>query len=293
MRRRRATRTRRSRTTTSGSCDATVTLRIGWLTTGRGAGSRALYRAAQEAIGSGELDAEIAVLFCNRDPGEAPATDELLTEARGDGVMVVTRSSVAFRRERSGKRSQPGAPLPAWRADYDRVVRAALAAHPFDIGVLAGYMLILGPEFVEQHALLNFHPALPTGPAGTWREVIRALIRGREPESGVMVHLAIAAVDAGPVASFCRYTLRDGELEPLWREVEPRIDGASDGELERSALFGAIRERGQMHEGPLLVATLRAFADGSLRLSGDHAIAGGPLEFPAGPWIPAEKATCP
>ena len=260
-----------------------MTLRIGWFTTGRGEGSRALYRATSEAIARGALSAELAVLFCNRDPGEAPATDELLREVRADGVPVVTRSSVAFRRARSGERSRPGEPLPAWRADYDRAVDEALAPHPFDIGVLAGYMLILTADFVERHTLLNFHPALPTGPAGTWREVIRELIRSRAAESGVMTHIAVAEVDAGPVASFCRYTLRDPELDPLWRELEPALGSATDEELEQGALFAAIRARGLRHEAPLLVATLQAVADGRLPLAGRGRPAAAPLELPAPP----------
>ena len=258
-----------------------MTLRVGWFTSGRGEGSRAMYRAARDAIHDGTLDAEIAVLFCNRDRGESPATDALLEEARTDGVPVVTRSSVTFRRARGGERSRPGEPLPAWRAEYDRAVAADLAAYPFEVGVLAGYMLIFGPEFVAKHVLLNFHPALPTGPAGTWREVIRALIRSRAEESGVMMHLAIAEVDEGPVASFCRYTLRDEALAPRWRELEPRIDAAGDEELEQGALFAAIRERGLGQEAPLLVATLRAFAEGRLRVEGGCLLGGAPLELPA------------
>lgn len=259
-----------------------MTLRIGWLTTGRGEGSRALYRATRDAITAGALSAELAVLFCNRDAGEAEATDALLDEVRGDGVPVVTRSSVAFRRARSGARSQPGAPLPAWRADYDRAVDLALAPHPFDVGVLAGYMLILTADFVGRHTLLNFHPALPTGPAGTWREVIRELIRSGATESGVMTHLAVAEVDAGPVATFCRYPLRDEELDPLWRALEPGRRGATDRDLEESALFAAIRRRGLRHEAPLLVQTLRAVADGRLQLSAGR-LDGGPLELAAPP----------
>jgi phosphoribosylglycinamide formyltransferase-1 len=258
-----------------------MTLSIGWFTTGRGEGSRAMYRAVRDAIRAGALDAEIAVLFCNRAPGESPATDALLTEAQVDGVPVVTRSSVAFRGARGGELSRTGAPLPAWRAEYDRAVDTDLTPHAFAIGVLAGYMLILSAEFVARRALLNFHPALPTGPAGTSREVIRALIRERAEESGVMMHLAIAEVDAGPVASFCRYPLRDEALAPLWREIEPRIDAGSDEELEQSALFAAIRERGLRQEAPLLVATLRACAEGRLRVADGRILGSAPLELPA------------
>lgn len=149
-----------------------------------------MYEAVADAIASGALDARFAFVFCNREPGEDAVTDAFFERVRADGVPLVTLSpSVRFRREAGGERSRPGAPLPAWRTAYDAAVEAALTSYPFDLGVLAGYMLIFGSEFVSRDALLNLHPALPDGPAGTWREVIRHLIRARAAESGVMLTL--------------------------------------------------------------------------------------------------------
>ncbi|MEX2229163.1 MAG: formyltransferase family protein, partial [Dehalococcoidia bacterium] len=193
-----------------------MSLRVGWFTTARGAGSRGMFEAIRAAIADGSLDARIALVFCNREPGEDPVTDDFFALVRRDGTPLVTLSSVRYRREHDGARSRPGAPLPEWRVALDGAVAARLAPHPFDIGVLAGYMLIFTPGFVETHPLLNLHPALPGGPIGTWREVIRELIRTRARESGVMVHLAIPEVDAGPVAAFCRYPIAGPDFDPLW-----------------------------------------------------------------------------
>ena len=244
-----------------------MTLRVGWFTTARGPGSRAMYEAVAASIDAGQLDARFAFVFCNRERGEDPLTDTFfeLVEARSEPLL--TKSSVGYRRAAGGERSRPGAPLPRWRIEYDREVDALLAPHAFDVGVLAGYMLIFEREFVSRHPVLNLHPALPDGPAGTWREVIRALIRANAEESGVMVHLAIPEVDAGPVVAYCRYPLRDAELSPLWTGLEaaPLLD---DDALEASALFAAVRARGMRHEAPLLVATLQAFASGRLHIEG-------------------------
>ena len=79
-----------------------------------------------------------------------------------------------------------------------------------------------------------------------------------------MLHLAIAEVDLGPVAAYCRYPLRDAALAPLWTAIESSIDTLDDAALEESALFHAIRERGVGHEAPLLLATLGEFAAGRL-----------------------------
>jgi folate-dependent phosphoribosylglycinamide formyltransferase PurN len=227
-----------------------------------------MYEAVAEAIAGRALDAQFAFVFCNRDVGEDVTTDAFLARVQAESVPLVTRSSVAFRRAAGGALSRPGEPLPSWRIEYDRAVDDALAPHPFDLGVLAGYMLIFEREFVQQHALLNLHPALPAGPTGTWREVIHQLIRSRAEESGVMLHLAIPEVDMGPVVSYCRYSLHTPELDREWRAAEANIDVLNDNELDATALFAAIRAAGVVRESPLLVATLREFASGRLRTEG-------------------------
>ncbi len=176
-----------------------MTLRLGWFTTARGPGSRGMFEAVIAARAAGQLPGvDFAFVFCNRDRGEDAVTDAFLDRAASLDIPLVTRSSVGYRKAVGGGRSRPGEPLPAWRLDYDREVDAALEAYPFDLGVLAGYMLIFEREFSLRHPLLNLHPALPGGPTGTWREVIRELIRARAVESGIMLHLAIPEVDAGP-----------------------------------------------------------------------------------------------
>jgi folate-dependent phosphoribosylglycinamide formyltransferase PurN len=244
-----------------------VTLSIGWFTTARGAGSRGMYEAVRGAIDDRSLDAQLAYVFCNREPGESAETDVFLDDVRARGDEVLTLSSVRHRRSVGGERSRPGAPLPQWREAFDAGVARLLEDRPIDIGVLAGYMLIFTAPFVETHPILNLHPALPTGPIGTWREVNRALIRTHAEESGVMVHLAIPEVDEGPVAAFCRFSLRGGTFDPLWQALgDP--SALTDEELEASELFGKIRMTGVAYERPFLVAALGAFADGRVRAEG-------------------------
>ena len=229
-----------------------MTLRVGWYTTGRGAGSRGMFEAVRDAIRAGTLDAEFAFVFCNREPGEDPATDAFFEIVRAEGIPLVTLSSVRFRKQEGGTRSRPGAPMPEWREAYDAEVAQLVDAHRAEIGVLAGYMLIFTAPFVRTHRLLNLHPALPGGPTGTWREVIRELIRTGASESGVMAHLAIPEVDMGPVASFCRYAI----------EVERPADDVPDAEIEASPLFTTIRAAGLRREAAFLVAALQAEAPG-------------------------------
>ncbi len=245
-------------------------LRIGWFSTGRGEGSRKLLTAAVDAIRRGELDAEIAFVFCNRERGEHEGTDGFLDLAASLGVPCLTLSSRRFRRERGGELSKPGEPLPPWRVEYDRQVAELLAQHPFDIGVLAGYMLIFTPEMSRRHPLLNLHPAEPSGPVGTWQEVVRQLIDQRAERSGVMIHLATEELDRGPVVTYCTYSLRGDAFDALWQAHGSR--SAAEAEAENDPLFSEIRRHGAARELPLIVATLRAFAQGRLRLDGRKVI---------------------
>ena len=240
-----------------------MTLRVGWFSTGRGEGSRLLLTAAVEAIRSGELDAEIAFVFSNRERGEHEATDGFLDLAASFGSPVLTLSSRRFRRERDGARSQPGRPLPPWRLEYDRQVAELIAPHPFDVGVLAGYMLIFTAEMSRRYPLLNLHPAAPDGPIGTWQEVTHQLIDSRAERSGVMIHLATEELDRGPLVTYCTYPLRGSAFDALWADHVP-----SSAPDETSPLFLEIRRHGAARELPFMIATLRAFADGRLRTAG-------------------------
>ena len=250
-----------------------MTLRAGWFSTGRGEGSRRLLTAAVEAVRRGELDAEISFVFCNRERGEYEATDSFLDLVESYGIRCLTLSSRRFRKEHGGERSRPGEPLPVWRAEYDRAVLDLVMPYAFDVGVLAGYMLIFTGEAARRHPFLNLHPAEPGGPTGTWQQVIWQLIDRRAERSGVMVHLATEELDRGPPAAYCTYSLRGPAFDGLWAGVEGRSAAeieASDG--EDNALFREIRRHGAARELPLVVATLKAIAAGRVRVEGGRVL---------------------
>jgi phosphoribosylglycinamide formyltransferase-1 len=257
-------------------------LRIGWFSTGRGEGSQKLLRTAVEAVREGRLDAEIAFVFCNRERGQFAATDEFLAQVDSYGIPLFTLSDARFRRERGGEVARAGQPLPAWRTDFDREVVRQVERYPCDIGMLAGYMLITTPPLFEMRPLLNLHPAAPGQPAGTWQQVTWELIAQRVDHGGVRIHLATAGLDEGPIVTYCTYPLRGGSIDLLWRAAEARpVADIRETEGEANGLFQEIRRRGAARELPLVVETLRAFADGRLRIvdgrimSGDTKIVGG------------------
>jgi len=250
-------------------------LRIGWFATGRGEGSQKLLRAAVDAIRDRSLDAQISFVFCNRERGQAPATDIFLDQIQSYGIPLITLSDRQFRREHGGEVARMGEPLPPWRHDFDREVAESLEPFPYDIGMLAGYMLITTAPLYDSHPLLNLHPAAPGQPAGTWQEVTWKLIEQRADHGGVRIHLVTGELDAGAIATYCTYPLRGGSIDLLWRDAALHsVDEMREGEGEAHPLFREIRRRGSARELPLVVETLRALADGRLRLEDGAIIAG-------------------
>jgi folate-dependent phosphoribosylglycinamide formyltransferase PurN len=239
----------------------TSKLRIAWLTTGRGPGSYGAIEYALDAMRDG-LPAEIAVVFVNRARGEADPTDRLIALAESRSIPVETLSSVAFRKERGGKLSKPGAPLQPWRLEYDASVAEILARYNFELGVMFGYMLIATEPLFSRFRFINDHPALPDGPIGTYQEVLAELMRAGAPESGCMMNVVTGDVDRGAAISFCRYSIRDQNNEAAWRAastLDPQ--SMSLAELQETPLYADIRARGVARERPFLVETLRAIAE--------------------------------
>ena len=84
------------------------------------------------------------------------------------------------------------------RATYDRSLAAAIDDCTPSLIVLAGFMRILSPEFVDRYAgrMLNIHPSLlPRYPGlHTHRRVLAA----QEPYHGATVHFVTPELDSGP-----------------------------------------------------------------------------------------------
>ena len=143
-------------------------------------GSGSNLQALLDATRCGELAAEVAVVVSDR--AGAGALD------RGaDAGVATVLLPLAGRRDA------------AERAAYDRQLVEVVAAFVPDLVVLAGWMLILSPVFLERFPgrILNVHPALlPDGvgpevltsqgmlPALRGRRVVRDALRERLPVTG-------------------------------------------------------------------------------------------------------------
>ena len=236
-------------------------LNIGWLSTGRGEGSRGLLSIVQDRILRGDLDARIDFVFSNREAGEADGSDQFFGLVKEYGLPLVNLSSAKFRRARQGL-------FAAHREEYDGQVMDLLSPFNPDICVLAGYMLIVGGAMCRAYPLLNLHPALPDGPIGTWQEVVWQLIESRASHTGAMVHLATEDVDRGPVISHCTVPLTGGEFASLWQGLgREDLDRVKTEVGEEFPLFQLIRQEEYQKEPFLLFETLRCVAEGRVSLS--------------------------
>ena len=126
--------------------------------------------------------------------------------------------------------------------------------------VLAGFMRILGPEFVDRFAgrMLNIHPSLLPRHRGlhTHRRVLEA----GETEHGASVHFVTRELDGGPAVLQARVPVRDGDDEASLAarvlEQEHRIFPRAVGWFARGRLAwreGRAWLDGSPLEGPVIV----------------------------------------
>jgi phosphoribosylglycinamide formyltransferase-1 len=150
-----------------------VNRRLGVLISGRGSNLQSLL----DAIGTGRLDATIAVVISNIENAAG------LDRARAAGLEAVVLSHRGW----------------AARDDYDRALARELKARDVGLVCLAGFMRIVGGPLIDAYpnAILNIHPALlPSFPGVDAQR--QALAHGVKV-SGVTVHFVTRALDDGPI----------------------------------------------------------------------------------------------
>ncbi len=255
-------------------------LRIGWFSTGRDEAARDLLTTVVDKIKDGTIDGDIAFVFCNRERGEAAESDRFqhLVESYGFPIAIASSKDFKPQMRKDGRKDQ--GVLRQWRIEYDREIEKVIAPYQWDLGVLAGYMLIVGEELCVNHPLINLHPATPDGPKGSWQEVIWELIENRADRTGVMMHLVTAELDRGPVITYCDFPITGGAFTDLWTAMEHKLETKTVAEIEKEEdeeepLFVEIRKDGLIREFPLIVHTIKQFADDNLEIQNGQLVAKG------------------
>lgn len=165
-------------------------------------GSGTNLQALIDACASGALKARIVAVISNR------ADAYGLDRAGQAGLPTVTFPLTPYKRA--------GRP----RREYDADLAGLVAAFQPDLIVLAGWMLVLSPDFLSHfpRLVINLHPALPGQFPGTHaiERAYDAFQRGEIDHTGVMVHWVIPEIDAGDVVASAAVDIRpDDALEDL------------------------------------------------------------------------------
>ena len=160
--------------------------RVGILLSGRGSN----FLALSDAIESGQVPAEIALVVSNRE--EAPG----LAHARERGYQAIFIPS-------KGKD----------RVAFDREVVQALNEARVEIVCLAGFMRLLSPDFVRAfpERILNIHPSLL--PAFPGLHAQKQALDWGVKVAGCTVHLVDEDLDHGPIVLQQAVPVEDGDDE--------------------------------------------------------------------------------
>jgi phosphoribosylglycinamide formyltransferase-1 len=245
--------------------------RIGWFSTGRDEAAREIFASVQNAISRGYIPAEIAYVFSNRVSGEDTESDAFFRLVEQLGIALLTTSSRRFEPELFKKGKDDPDVMKRWRIAFDLQIEEQIGKEKVDLIVLAGYMLIVGPEICIKYPMINLHPAAPDGPVGTWQDVIWRLIRHKATETGIMMHQVTEELDKGPPITYCTFSIRGRDFDPLWRMLDQRSEEVGlyrliEEEGESNALFSKIRNEGVLREIPMVVETLKVLAEGRVRI---------------------------
>lgn len=126
---------------------------------------------------------------------------------RPDAAGLVTAREAGVTTEVVDHRQFPDRP------SFDAALAAHIDHHTPDLVVLAGFLRILGAEFVNRYAgrLMNIHPSLL--PAFTGLHTHRRALEAGCKIHGCTVHLVTPELDHGPIIAQAAVPVRDDDDE--------------------------------------------------------------------------------
>lgn len=170
----------------------TAPLRLGVLVSGRGSNLQAIL----DAIAGGRLEAAVAVVVS--DIPDALA----LRRIEGSGIPGVVVEREAFES----------------RGVFERAIADTLKKHDVELVVLAGFMRVLGPEFIDAYAgrIVNIHPSLLPSFPGLHAQ--RQALKYGVKISGCTVHYVDETLDGGPIIAQIAVPVLPGDTEETLSE---------------------------------------------------------------------------
>lgn len=210
-------------------------LRIGVLASGGGTNLQSII----DGCAAGSIGAEIVIVISNNPDAGA------LSRASKAGL-----ASKCINHRNFNQREQ-----------FDKAVVETLIEHKVDLVVLAGFMRIIGPQFIAAFParIMNIHPALlPSFPG---LHVQQKAIDYGARFSGCTVHFVDGGVDTGPI---------------IIQAVVPILDNDTEQEL-------AARILAQEHQ--IYPQAIQWFAQGRIKLQGRKVIIADQIQDQAKPLI--------
>jgi phosphoribosylglycinamide formyltransferase 1 len=175
-------------------------------------------QAIIDAIAAKALDAEIVLVVSNK------ADAYGLTRTQNAGIATLVFPLKPYKE--------------LGREAYDSALAEQVAQHQPDLIVLAGWMQILTPKFIDPFIgrIINLHPALPGAFPGkdAIERTFEAYQRGDVAHGGVMIHHVIPEVDAGEVVV--------QEIVPFQRGDTLETFTARMHEVEHRLIVSAIQK---------------------------------------------------
>ncbi|WP_110955990.1 phosphoribosylglycinamide formyltransferase [Anaerosinus massiliensis] len=198
------------------------TRRLGVVASGRGSNLQSIINAMQ----AGQIKAEIGVVIT--DKPEAKALDR----AREAGICAVCINRKTY----------------ASRESFEQALVAELKKHQIDLVILAGFMRILSPFFVQafKDKIMNIHPSLL--PAFPGAHAHRDVLAYRAKVSGCTIHFVDEGMDSGPI---------------ILQQSVPVLDDDTEDSLAARVLE---------IEHVLYPKAIALYLDGKLEVQGRHVI---------------------
>ena len=142
-----------------------------------------------DAVAAGRIDGVITQVISNRP--DAAGLD--YARSRGIATTVVDHRQYAS------------------RAAFEHALAEAIDRDAPDLIVLAGFMRILGADFVRRYEgrMLNIHPSLLPAYPGT--DTHRRVLEDRATRHGCTVHFVTPDVDGGPIVAQAEVPVLPGD----------------------------------------------------------------------------------
>lgn len=172
----------------------------------------------------------------------------LKREIEAEVSVVISDKRDAYALKRAEKHSIPAIFVNrrdfGSKEEYEREIVKGLQRYEVDLVILAGYMRVVGKEFVKEYKgkMMNIHPALlPSFPGlKAWEQAHNYGVK----VSGVTVHFVEEGVDTGPII--------------LQRAVEVKENDTPDSLLQRI----------HQEEYKIYPQAIQLFAQGRLKIEG-------------------------